>query len=1120
MESFSNPIFKNIDSNEASPIKPSINLQDQITMEFQLQNQIQQEILKFQGLEKGLESHSYEDLKVEVLQLKNNLLMFQSKFEGQKATNNQNFSTIEMLKKDLAQKSLEVQKLSIENIKAKIQISDRTKLSETVIKSSEPPVKTETFRFSSALETKNVAADAELLRKMKTLEMREKSLGSELLKGYEEKKLLEDKVKSLQKELDNIKQENINEKGTPGDKSRFFDIEKRSLLREIVELKNSYARLEESLANEKENSKKKEAIIEKLSGEKAKVLKDMNKSYEENNQFIAQIEQENQNHLLILQQFQSKTTSYENRITELESVNKTQILEIKSLNSRNENLNEEILKIKPLENDLNALKEVTKKNEVLLKEAQEKVLKLTEELNLKEKALQEKDHVFSKEKIALEQKIQTLDNSYKVQCEHSTVISRNVDIISEEMRTLKKGNLELLSQIKTMEANKTSQEVLIEKLMKEKNANKNLLDEKIAEIEKIQKIKESQQKIESFSVISHEIHEFKDSDLLEESLRLKSQIKEKNTLNELLEKRVESLSGFNKDLNYKIEGLESEIVSLKAERTNLSGNVKETEEKIKYLEKSLKDIHENFKVLQNEKSELFQEKESLWKQVEAKNQLISSYQKHQEDFTRGFLKKEGSDLKRAEMLLLEKTTELENKDSELQKMKDINSSQAFSLKTLNQTLQNYRDAINQMESQMKSLETDKMALETTIRILRQENENFENDKARLRDVLSISNQGKDRLLMELEMKDSLIEQMQRNQGLFAPQQEESVSVVKENEKPSKPKDFVQKSPKKKGKDSEKPTIDTKSKGLETANKNTPKNTPRTGKRNTKKNSKTREVFNLKQGLQEETLYNEVLELSQDAIDLLKKYEQLVNSFHKAKKTIKTNLKDYIRPEIRAFYSEFQEILKRYSDQQVSLRDWLACDGFLKTSGPQEKEINETLMNCKAFLMDFMSREDLEVSFKTSKRRKNQSSEPKALALSGFDDVILSYEGIEEDGSLKGESFLVHIKRILVELEKRKEEKAEFLPKDNANFEKINEILNSLKEGIEVENDQEKLYHKFNEKLNEVLGLIEQGEGSVLLIWLFIKRLQNFLVKGDSQEKSMDNNTMIVVNNIDSDIEFV
>ena len=133
---------------------------------------------------------------------------------------------------------------------------------------------------------------------------------------------------------------------------------------------------------------------------------------------------------------------------------------------------------------------------------------------------------------------------------------------------------------------------------------------------------------------------------------------------------------------------------------------------------------------------------------------------------------------------------------------------------------------------------------------------------------------------------------------------------------------------------------------------------------------------------------------------------------------------------------------------------------------------------------------------------------------------MSYEGIEEDGSLKGESFLVHIKRILVELEKRKEEKAEFLPKDNANFEKINEILNSLKEGIEVENDQEKLYHKFNEKLNEVLGLIEQGEGSVLLIWLFIKRLQNFLVKGDSQEKSMDNNTMIVVNNIDSDIEFV
>ena len=438
MESFSNPIFQGIDSNETSPIKISQDLHNQKALDSQLQTQLQQELLKFQGLEQGLETYSYEDLKIEVLQLKNNLLTFQSKFERQITTNNQNFSTIDQLKQELTKKSNEIQKLSAENVKTKTQVSELLKHSESVIKSSEPQ-KQDYMRFSSALETKSTVSDSLLQNKLKSLEMREKTLGSELLKGYEEKRLLEEKVKSLQKEINEFTQrESISSQNKVGDRSKLFDIEKRSLLKEIGDLKTTNLKLEESVNNERENTKKKDSLIEKLSIEKAKLLKDMNKSYEENNQFIAQIEQENQNHLMILQQFQSKTSNYETRIADLEKTNKTQIVEIKGLNQKNEALNEELKKISPLELEVGSLRESNRKNDGVLKESQERTVKLMNELTGKEKVIQEKDLLFNKEKNMLEQKIANLENLYKGQCEHSSVISKNVDIISEEMRTLKK----------------------------------------------------------------------------------------------------------------------------------------------------------------------------------------------------------------------------------------------------------------------------------------------------------------------------------------------------------------------------------------------------------------------------------------------------------------------------------------------------------------------------------------------------------------------------------------------------------------------------------------------------------------------------------------------------------
>ena len=483
--------------------------------------------------------------------------------------------------------------------------------------------------------------------------------------------------------------------------------------------------------------------------------------------------------------------------------------------------------------------------------------------------------------------------------------------------------------------------------------------------------------------------------------------------------------------------------------------------------------------------------------------MIFNYQKHQEDFQRGVYKKEGSDLKRFEELLLEKTNEIESKETEIQKLKELNSSQAFSMKNLNQTLQNYRDALNQTESQIRSFETDKLAMESTIRVLRQENENFESDKARLRDVLTISNQGKDRLLMELEMKDKLLEQLASQAVPLTPK----ILEETQNDKPEK----VKKEQTKHDSPNRKPKVDTKQKDNNpqgTTSKASPK------KKNLKKASNAKEIFHLKQGLEEETLYNEVLELSQKAIDLLKKYELMVNSFHKTKKNIKGNLKDYIKPDVRDFYMVFQEILQRYSSRMVFLKDWLAFDGILKTGGPQETEINETLMNCKTFLMDFMTKEDLELAMKSQKNRKNLVLEPKNKEISSVEDVVLNFEEKMEENVLKGENTVNYIKNILLAIEKRKDE---ILPKDSAIYESLIEFLDSLKKEIENEYSQEKIHEKFNEKIQGILVLIENGPGNGILIWLYIKRLHNLISKDNLQEiaKEREEN---VLSSIDSDWE--
>ena len=152
--------------------------------------------------------------------------------------------------------------------------------------------------------------------------------------------------------------------------------------------------------------------------------------------------------------------------------------------------------------------------------------------------------------------------------------------------------------------------------------------------------------------------------------------------------------------------------------------------------------------------------------------------------------------------------------------------------------------------------------------------------------------------------------------------------------------------------------------------------------------------------------------------------------------------------------------------------------------------------------------------KSQKNRKNLVLEPKNKEISSVEDVVLNFEEKMEENVLKGENTVNYIKNILLAIEKRKDE---ILPKDSAIYESLIEFLDSLKKEIENEYSQEKIHEKFNEKIQGILVLIENGPGNGILIWLYIKRLHNLISKDNLQEVAKEREEN-VLSSIDSDWE--
>lgn len=1066
MEAFENPIFQNIDSPQISPNKEILNIKDNDNLleTLHLSSQISDDLMRFQGLEKQIltapsekdQKVIYEDLKLEVLELKNHLLNFQAKFERQKSINSQNIHLIELLKKDLSQKSTEIQKLSLENSENFGNL--------TTFKQSES-VKPEMKRFSTKLSDINdiKEKDPELLKRIKALEIREKTLIADLLKSYEAKSMAEEKVRELEEEIKNINADfhaKNQEKNVFYDKIKALELEKKALSKEINDLKSSQIKLEESLLNERDQTKKKEIFIEKISQEKAKILKDMQKSYEEHNQFIQQIELENQTHLLLLRQFQEKEKAFENTIAELNADSQAKAQTIKSLAQKNEDLTNENQKLESFKQDIDTQKNHSLEIEALCNETKKTIQFLETKLKSQENDFIVKENSWKKEKQELLLKVEKFENLYKSQIEHCSLISKNVEALSSELCTAKAKNIQLLSLCKELEDKTLQLQCAFDSISEER---KKFHEKEYSEIlkEKEKEKKEIQNKKENNTNIEKNDQENElDNQIKIENFRLLNQLKEKHSLVELLEKRLENNSKENHDLQARIEVLEGQIWSLK--QTNMEmqglmkGNTLNYEELQKKLEVSQK---KNFTLLEDNKS-LSQEVDKLIKEnkeIESRNSLLSQ--------TYHLNISQNEEIEKLKSELAQKEKESIQIQSELHEKEETLISHSFSIKTLQQSIHSYRESLSQSESQIKSLETEKLVLESQIRLLKQEKQAFEEDKARLRDVLFFANQSKDRLLNELEIKDQLLQQLKSSS----------------NEKKEKPN----------------------------TDENKPKNIKSGLPQNKINQTKLIELTLIDEN-QEQFLYNKVLKLSQKAIDILKKYEMLVNAYHKAKKPIKSNLKEVMKPEIQKFLEDFVAVISKFTGREISPKLFIAKRKILvKTNGSQEDEINETLMNCRTFIIDFVTKEGVEELSKYDLREKKLYSTriqkkttiiDKKIIQAEVEEIFL--ENTQEEENLNYSQNKENFEEILKKIQEKIQKNQDFKP-----F--MEKILGKLKKISEEKEKNERLLD-----LKELLAFIEnENSTKVLPLWLFIKRMQNLL---DFQELLKEDS--FILSNIDSETD--
>lgn len=1054
MEAFSNPIFQNIDSPiEINPKKPLFRnslFREELKKDLIIegQNDLEVQIDKLTNV--FLKTHpkdfnsSYEDIKIEVLELKNSLLAFQAKFERQKSINEQNIGLINLFKKELIQKSNEIQRLSLETqTKTMPSFAETKETLEKLVKTTKEPMDP----LQKLTEP--------LIKQIKVLETREKALGTELLKGFNENKALEAKLLDLQKEISLLQDAQNDIKCV--EKFRAFEKEKKGHLKDICDLKTSLIKAEEALCDERENLKNKKVLIEKLLEEKRRLFADIKTNFDENSKVISQLELENASFMALLRDFEGKIRVSDEKTAMLEQENQFLKKEINilkgSIKTKTEILEEKEVFIK----DIDELNANIKEKAEIIKQLKEELFNVKQEFKTKEKSYLEENLDLKTDISDLKGKLLNIEGLYMSQIKNSGFVSKNITLLTEELQRVKLEKIAYNLSIKALETQQQVQTDTISTLLKEKTLLEGLLDEKTFEIEKKNKenafiLKEKTDILDIKTTDLNKEEEFKGFVLLDENLRLKSFLNEKSLSLELMEKRVKNQAETIENWSFRFEKLETDFFSLQREKSEILLLLKQTEASLKDSLKAEIAYKNEFISLQEEKTIIINEKQALLKELEVKNQINQAKEAENNALKRAVILQESFESSNANSLLLEKTKEIDHLTEEVTRLNSLLTNQVFSNKAMNQTISSYRETVQSLEVQTRGFEVEKLGFESRIRLLIKENEALQADKEKLRDVLSISNKGKENLLLELERKDLMLKD----------KIDQKLGIIKEN-------DF------KEGVDKESTKKKPKYKAL---------------------SQKKRDFF-LKEGIKEKILYNEVVELSQKAIDLLKGYENLISAFHKANKPITTSIKESLKPEINEFYRIFEGILESYIG--VSLKEFLLKEKIIRTKGPQEHDINETLANCKTFLLDFTKKGDF-----LSKKRVFPMRNYLLKHLFGVKEEFLGRETILEGDIIENQRFIKEknsLKGVFERLRIEISENEGFLPRDSPNYEEIQVILGNIEAELKLEG--EKNFEKYRIGLELALKGLEKWNNGGLLMWLLIKRIEYVVLEKEIKEKEIE-----------------
>ena len=514
--------------------------------------------------------------------------------------------------------------------------------------------------------------------------IKQKELSEKIIKIQNELKLKDEKLITINNEMDNLKKEKELLKESNEQKEKEIISLKNSKIEEYNDIKKKYEKILDKYNNLENEQKEKEKHLlnERINNENK--YQNLEKTLKEKNK-------EN----IILN---TKIEEIEKSLNEMKLLNDES--KAKLINSE-ESLKEYQNKIKELENkhmkDINILEEKNEKQDNEIKEAENKILLKENEIdNLKNDNIRLKTEIKNKEKELIKANMELNKSSQNVD-----ELKKSIDNLNKVINEKDNHFLEINQKNKNLE--------------KINEQNNNLLNQYKKELENEKN--ENEQNLKAITNINdNDIKKFQNeiTQLNSQLSELKKKFDEKNIENEKL---IEELNLKNTKLeeNEKIFEKIQLNKSLELQNyQNLENKLKNNEEKLRTRENLINDYESELKKYKSQNYELSKNLENSIKDKEEQiNNIIINYDNE--------IKK----LKEESQNMNKKT---ENANSELIKMKKLNEEFASKNNQFNNIIQIKNNEINYYKKQLEENKANKISESEFQKILELNDELVEKNK--------------------------------------------------------------------------------------------------------------------------------------------------------------------------------------------------------------------------------------------------------------------------------------------------------------------------------------------------------------------------------------------------------